>query len=104
MKLIISILLFSVLCGCGTLNTLSNSDEQIAINLKKQKTNCESIPRAYSGVSYDFCKLNSNPNTIYNDWFLGFYLVDGVVSVVADTIVLPYTIFQQVDKGNLEFN
>lgn len=104
MKLIISITLFSILCGCGTLNTLSNSDENIAINLKKQKTNCESMPRVYSGVSYDFCKLNSSPSTIYNDWFLGFYLVDGVVSAVTDTIVLPYTIFQQKDKGSIEIN
>lgn len=104
MKLIINLLMCFVLCSCGTLNTLSNSDEDIARNLKKQKTNCESIPRVYSGISYDFCKLHSSPSTYYIDWFLGFYLIDGVVSAVTDTLVLPYTIFQQVDKSNIEIN
>ena len=102
MKLIFSTLIFLLLCSCGTLNTLSNSDEQIVRTLKNQKTNCESIPRIYSGLSYDFCKLHSSPNTMYFDWFLSFYLADAVVSTVTDTIVLPYSIFQQVDKGNIE--
>lgn len=102
MKLLFYILLCSTLYGCGTINTLSKPDEQITKNLKKNNTYCESIPRVYSGLSYDFCILHSSPSTVYVNWILGFYLIDGIVSAVTDTIALPYTIVQQTDKDSLE--
>ena len=30
--------------------------------LRKQKTYCESIPRAYSGLAFNFCLLNAPPD------------------------------------------
>jgi len=90
------------LTACGSFTTISKSDREIARNLKSQGTHCESIPRIYSGVAYDFCLLNSNPGGVYPDWFLGFYLFDGVVSAVADTVLLPYTMHQQHRFGSLD--
>jgi uncharacterized protein YceK len=89
------------LTACGTVTTLSNSDYEIASKLKRQNSNCESIPRVYSGVSYNVCKMNSNKNSIYFDWLLGFYLLDSVASAATDTVALPFTVFSQEKNGNL---
>ncbi len=101
-KRIILILLMSGLSGCGSLNTLSKTDQTLALNLKRQNTYCESIPRVYSGLAYDFCHLHSNPGGIYLDWVLGFYLIDGVASTLVDTVLLPYSGYRQYRDGNLK--
>lgn len=102
MKQLFVALLVSGLLGCGTIITLSSSDEYIAKELEKHNTYCESVPRMYSGVSYDICKLNSKPKNTEVDLFVGFYLFDGLLSTVADTLVLPYTVYQQSDKGSIK--
>ena len=98
------IVLLSLMCiqACGTITTLSESDKRISSKLTKQDTYCDSLPRVYSGVSYDFCKLNSEPNGTAVDVLVGFYLFDGILSAATDTLVLPYTIFQQSDKGSMQ--
>jgi len=100
----IPIILLSLMCiqACGTITTLSESDTQISSRLTKQDTYCESLPRVYSGVSYDFCKLNSKPTGTAIDVGVGFYLFDGLLSAATDTLVLPYTIVQQSDKGSMQ--
>ena len=102
MKLPLVLLLVSGLFGCGTVITLSSSDEYITKELEKHNTYCESVPRMYSGVTYDLCKLNSKPKNTEVDLFVGFYLVDGLLSTVADTLVLPYSAYQQSDKGSIQ--
>ena len=99
----IPIIILSLICiqACGTITTLSESDKRISSKLTKQDTYCDSLPKVYSGVSYDFCKLNSKPNGIAVDVLVGFYLFDGILSAATDTLVLPYTIFQQSDKGSM---
>jgi len=99
-KITVTFLLLS-LSGCGSLNTLSKSDQTLALNLKRQNTYCESMPRVYSGVAYDFCYLHSNPGGVYLDWVLGFYLIDGVASTLVDTVLLPYSGYKQYRDGNL---
>ncbi len=101
MRLIWTLLAGLSLTACGTFNTLTKSDHEIAANLKRQKSNCASIPRVYSGVSYNVCKMNSNKNSIYFDWQLGFYLFDSVASAATDTIALPYTVYSQNKNGQL---
>ena len=61
---VVALILFTASCfiGCGTINTVARGDYVTKRNLKKAKTYCESIPRVYSGVSYDFCRLNGEPN------------------------------------------
>jgi len=88
--------------ACGTITTLSESDQRISSKLAKHDTYCESLPRVYSGVSYDFCTLNSKPNKTAVDVLVGFYLVDGILSAAADTLALPYTVLQQSDKGSMQ--
>lgn len=104
MKQLFVLLLVYGLFGCATATTLSSSDEYLMKQLEQHGTYCESIPRAYSGVSYNFCKLNSKPNKTEIDVLVGFYLIDGVLSVVTDTLVLPYTVFQQSDKGSIKID
>jgi uncharacterized protein YceK len=100
----LSMILLSLICiqGCGTITTLSESDERISSKLTKQDTYCASLPRVYSGVSYDFCKLHSKPTGTAIDIGVGFYVFDGIFSAATDTLVLPYTIFQQSDKGSIQ--
>ena len=88
--------------ACGTITTLSETDQRISSNLKRKDTYCEKMSRVYSGVSYDFCYLNSKPNTTEFDLLVGYYLIDGVLSAVSDTLVLPYTIYQQSEKGSIQ--
>ncbi len=97
------LILVSLLCiqSCGTVTTLSEPDQRISDRLRKNNSYCESIPRVYSGLSYDLCRFNSKPPGTQVDFIAGFYLLDGVLSAVSDTVVLPYTIYQQVDKGSI---
>nr|WP_277608638.1 YceK/YidQ family lipoprotein [Microbulbifer elongatus] len=59
------------------------------------------MPRVYSGVAYNMCKLNSNGTSIYFAPLLGVYLVDSVFSAATDTVVLPYTIYAQNEQGSV---
>ena len=102
MRIAFVLLSFFWLSGCGTVTTLANSDQQISSKLLKRNTYCHSVTRVYSGVAYDLCTLHSKPSGIEIDWVLGFYMFDGALSAVADTLVLPYTIFQQSTEGSLQ--
>ena len=102
MKKIIPLLSLSLLSGCGTFTTLTNSDAEIASNLKKQNSGCVSVPRVYSGVAYNMCKLNSNGNSVYFLPMVGIYLVDSVFSAATDTVALPYTVYAQSQEGSLD--
>lgn len=93
-----------LLTACGTTTTLTSSDREIAANLKRQESNCESLPRIYSGVAYNLCKMNSNNNSIYFNWQLGFYFIDSVASAATDTIVLPLTAYSQAKNGSLQID
>ena len=101
MRLLFFLVSISWLQACGTVTTLSKSDYQISAQLSKKNTYCESVPRVYSGATFDLCKLNSKPKGTEIDVLVGFYLFDGILSAAADTLVLPYTIFQQSEKGSI---
>ncbi len=93
------------LSGCGTLNTVTNSDQQISRNLIRQETSCKTIPRAYSGLAYDFCYLYSRPTrSQFYDGFLGLHVLDGAISIAADTVLLPYTGYKQYKHGSISIN
>jgi uncharacterized protein YceK len=53
------------------------------------------IPRVYSGVANDIRFLTGN----YGD--KGFVFWDLPFSLIADTLVLPYTLYSQIRYGNL---
>ncbi|CAI8824520.1 MULTISPECIES: YceK/YidQ family lipoprotein [Pseudomonas] len=88
-----------VLSGCGSATSVLQMDADVARDLRKQKTYCQSIPRIYSGLAFDFCVLNAPPDP--TGVLLPFVLLDLPLSGVLDTVVLPYTIYQQVVDGNI---
>ncbi len=94
-----------LLAGCGTVNTVVRGDAVASRNLKEIGTYCESIPRVYSGVAYDFCTLHGAPAPVHT-WqpsdAIPELFFDFVASGVLDTIALPYTIYRQSTDGNIE--
>lgn len=102
MKILLVLVSTTALTACGTVTTLSESDQKISSNLSRAESYCESVPRVYSGVAYDVCKLNSKPSGTAIDLVVGFYLMDGILSAATDTLVLPYTIVQQSRKGSIK--
>lgn len=110
MSLAPKVLLASVLLllvGCGTFSTVFRPDAVASQNLKELRSNCESVPRIYSGVIYGFCSLNGEPNgnrsmddRALND--IPSVAVDFLASGLLDTLVLPYTIYRQNKDGSIE--
>lgn len=88
------------LAGCGTTMTVLQDDEDAARSLRKQKTYCQSIPRIYSGLAYDFCLLHAPPEP--TAMLVPLLLLDLGLSGVFDTVSLPYTIYRQATDGNLK--
>jgi uncharacterized protein YceK len=86
--------------GCGTVATVLQDDADAAHGLRKQKTYCQSIPRIYSGLAYDFCVLNAPPDP--TGILVPLALVDLALSCALDTVVLPYTIYRQGIDGNIQ--
>lgn len=99
----IALLIFCVtICGCGSITTLSNSETQISNKLNKSKTYCSKLSRVYSGVAYDLCHLHSAANSVDIDGILYLYFIDIFASAVVDTVVLPYSIVAQINKGSID--
>lgn len=118
-----SVLLLMVLAcaGCGTVNAVLLSDNTTVSNLRKADTYCEALPRVYSGVAYDFCLLHGEPlilpevrneglpearrdlpvSSNHKNTGAPLIVFDFVLSGVMDTLLLPYSIYRQVDEGNL---
>ena len=87
-----------LLSGSGTAASVWQMDADVARDLRKQKTYCQSIPRSYSGLAFDFCVLHASPDP--SGVLVPFVLLDLPLSGVLDTVVLPYTIYRQASDGN----
>lgn len=102
-----TVMAFASLCGCGTTNTVFRGDEVTGKNLNEWQTNCRALPRVYSGVFYDFCVLYSTPTVPPWGGFATnlhlFPLLDTVPSGIADTLLLPYTLYRQRKDGSIRF-
>ena len=76
--------------GCATIYTQNYS--------KKDNDICEicmDVSRIYSGTAYDLCYIaNGSPMMLYS-------IIDMPFSFVADTILLPFTVYQQHDRGSI---
>ncbi len=87
-SLLLPLVLIPTISGCATGISLSTAEKE---------TRCGSdcnVPRIYSGVAVDVCGLTADNLAL-------FALVDLPLSLVADTIVLPYTIYAQNKYGNI---
>lgn len=103
-KLILTLVISVVLAGCSTVKTVQTDEYGIKVSWQGYKSKCKSIPRVYSGVAYNFCLLygeaNSSPNS-YDIQGAEILLWDSAFSLVADTLILPYTISTQIESGNI---
>ena len=68
--------------GCATILSLSTAYEQT-----KCGSDCN-VPRIYSGTAVDICGLTADNLGV-------FAIIDLPLSLVADTLVLPYTYYAQ---------
>jgi len=87
--------------GCGTLSTVGRDNYDVGSTLIKKGSHCVTMPRIYSGVGYNVCKMNSKP-TDFGTLLLSIAVVDSVFSAVLDTVALPYTIYAQNEYGSFE--
>lgn len=107
MKGIMCCLLTLFCFSCSTIKTINPPQDHVNISYKGKKSYCKKIPRIYSGISYNACLLYGEPSNVTNiDSFNGvpFIFIDSAFSVITDTIVLPYTITTQVNKGDIKVN
>ena len=96
-----------LLSGCSTIKTINPTYNRVEVSYQGHKSYCKEIPRVYSGVSYNLCLLYGEPNpngTVSTIYGVPSFLIDSVFSLAADTVVLPYTIYNQEDKGNIKVN
>ena len=53
------------------------------------------------GAAFDFCLLRAAPNPTGR--VISLVLADIALLGVLDTVVLPYTLYRQVEHGNIDF-
>jgi uncharacterized protein YceK len=92
-----------------TIKTLYVEENKVDIKHPLVKTNCDEIYHVYSGVQYNLCLLHSErktPHKLHVNLFDRVWLasVDIIFSSVMDTVVLPYTTYQQIEYGSLKVN
>jgi len=96
MRIVLIAVLSILLSSCGT---ISSFGEQPTTNNGKAHGGCDCVPRVYGGSSIDVCVV------LLSKWkesgeIVGLLLYDFPFSLVADTIVLPYSIYKQLRSGN----
>ncbi|GGY58223.1 hypothetical protein GCM10011297_33630 [Bacterioplanes sanyensis] len=105
MKLLAALMAALALSGCATVNTIAPENNRVKISINGYDSHCRSIPRIYSGVAHNLCTLAGQPNVSANAKSnLQWLLVDTALSAAADTIMVPYTVMQQIEKGNIQVN
>jgi len=77
--------------GCGTITT-----RYVGPNWSPPEP---PLPRIYSGTVFDFsCFLH--PEMHDTQGIGGFCLIDVPFSIIADTVILPLTIYEQIKYGS----
>ena len=83
--------------GCGTMLTLTCNPEEVGPEYK----HCM-LPHIYSGTFYDItCQWGPPLDEGPADTVKAILFYDIPFSLVADTVVLPYTVVKQVKHGNI---
>ncbi len=104
MKFASILIISTLLAGCGTFNTVFRDDTIASNKLARWHSHCDSIPRIYSGAALNYCTLDAEPR--HSVGFDGYpsaslILFDLALSGVADTVVLPYSIYLQNKRGDI---
>lgn len=102
------LLLAMLISGCATVQTVDAQLNNVSIRSEGSKSHCEKLPRVYSGLGYHFCMFYGEPNNNVDaddsKFWIQLHLLDAVLSAAADTVVLPYTIYLQNEKGSMTVN
>lgn len=116
-KIILIVFLLVIFSSCATLETQQKSyhnyseKEQTFI---QSKSDCIlSTPHVYSGTIYAFelmlfpvmcpCSGESGLAALaFYPLLLPIFIINVPLSAVADTIILPYTVYKQIKYGNIE--
>lgn len=65
-------------------------------------TYCDNIDHVFSGIEYNWCKLHGTPKdnstSASSTGDFEYVGIDSVFSLVADIVVLPYTIYKQISS------
>ncbi|XHF34109.1 YceK/YidQ family lipoprotein [Pseudomonas chlororaphis] len=104
-KYILLMLATASASGCGTINTTFRDDAVASNKLARWHSHCDSVPRIYSGTAFDYCTLDAEPRQ--STGFDGhpaaaLIVLDMGLSAVADTVVLPYSIYLQNKHGDIK--
>ena len=92
-KLLLATLLL-VNTGCATVYTVSNAEKGVVI----RGSHCDEIQHVMSGTSHNVCSLYGepgDPDAIHTENNLYYLAVDSVFSLIADVVVLPYSLYNQ---------
>jgi len=98
MRYIFVVLICFASAGCSTIHTLNNAEDGLVM----KGSYCKSIDHIFSGVEYNWCKLNGTPNSSpdpkSSKGDFEYVGIDSFFSFLGDVIVLPYTIYKQVSS------
>lgn len=87
--------------GCGTVQSLQSQIE-LRQDMRARKNHCSFLPHVYSGIAYNFCILNaehSNPKK--PDLGMHAVIFDTALSAIADTGLIPYTLYKQLTRESI---
>ncbi|QLG96618.1 YceK/YidQ family lipoprotein (plasmid) [Pseudomonas yamanorum] len=104
-KCVLMIFMAASASGCGTINTTFRDDAVASNKLARWHSHCDSVPRIYSGAVFDYCTLNAAPRRSTGlDGYPAAPLIalDMGLSGIADTLLLPYTIYLQNKHGDIK--
>jgi len=98
MRFIFIVLLYTMAAGCSTIHTINLADDGVVM----KGSYCKSIDHVFSGIEYNWCKLNGSPNSNTDPRSskgdFEYVGIDSFFSSVGDVIVLPYTVYKQVSS------
>jgi len=77
--------------GCSSLYTNFASEQRVNHALYRAGSDCDQIPRVYSGVTFNYCYLTGTPREAWQYGVMSFLVFDMLPSAALDTVALPFT-------------
>lgn len=99
LKSVLFLFLFSSFNSCATYKTVVPSEQKKIIEYvdSLDGKECITIPRIYSGISYSVCVMSNRISLKTDHTDVASLPFD----LVADTILLPYTLVRQLSDGSI---
>jgi len=108
-RLLTTLVIAAGVTGCGSVRTLSSDNVAKVDDLQLKGTGCgDTLPRVYGGVVYNICVLSGDGHErggpLYRFGLMMYPapVIDMGLSAVADTLVLPYTLYRQNRDGDIQ--